>query len=94
MRFPSASADFKLEEPYDGARYDIAVPIDFASGKHVPLQVDHPWDKFVGRRVRREVTVKRKVRGQVIETIERVEGIVKKFSPQTSLFKIVYDERR
>ena len=42
-----------FEEPYDGAKYMVVVPVDFSNQKLVPSETEHPHKRFVRRKVRK-----------------------------------------
>ena len=89
---PTAPPNFILEEPYPGAKYEVAVPIDHENEKLVAKGVTDPNKRFVGRRVRKSVVVKRKIRGEVKPVLTPFEGVVKLYNSKTNLFRITYDD--
>ena len=45
--------EFCFENPYDGAKYSLVVPVDFSNQKLVPSETEHPHKRFVRRKVRK-----------------------------------------
>jgi hypothetical protein len=45
--------EFCFEEPYEGAKYNLVVPVDFSDQKLVPSETEHPHKRFVGRKIRK-----------------------------------------
>jgi hypothetical protein len=43
--------EFCFENPYDGAKYSLVVPVDFSNQKLVPSETEHPHKRFVGRKI-------------------------------------------
>jgi hypothetical protein len=43
--------EFCFEEPYQGAKYNLVVPVDFSDQKLVPSETEHPHKGFVGRMI-------------------------------------------
>ena len=42
LEFPEWPSLFTFEKPYEGARYEIAIPTDFSNSSTVPQKVEHP----------------------------------------------------
>ena len=38
--------EFCFEEPYDGAKYNLVVPVDFSDQKLVPSETEHPHKRY------------------------------------------------
>ena len=84
---PSPS-DLIFTEPYEGAKYQLAVPIDFSDAERVPKETKHPHQRFVGRKVRKIFSTPT---GQALRMKNQsIEGVVKAYQEQRQLFKISY----
>ena len=78
--------DFNFILPYEGAKYEIAVPYDASDNNQVPKEVGHPHNRFLNRRVRKRFSMGGKSKDQVCE------GSVKSYNKRRQLFKVVYDD--
>ena len=76
---------FRLEEPYHGAAYQNAVPVDYELNSNVPKRVAGAEERFVGRHVRTSTT--HPATGRKTKLL----GTVHSWSGKgRNLFKIVY----
>ena len=82
--------DVVFTEPYEGAKYQLVIPIDFSDGERVPKETTHPHRRFVGRKVRKIFPIP--TGGASRMKAEVVEGTVKSYQEQRQLFKISYDD--
>lgn len=54
LEFPEWPPTFTFEKPYEGARYELAIPTDFSQRETAPQKVEHPHKaRFVKRKVRK-----------------------------------------
>ena len=91
FEFEPAPSNLQLVKPYDGARYEVAVPIDFSSGVGVPVEITHPHQRYIGRRVRRDITAKQGGVSRRSDKGNTMTGTVTSYSPHRALFRIDYD---
>jgi hypothetical protein len=81
--------EFSFEQPYPGAKYEIATCHDYSQEAITPSGVKDPYSRFVGRKVRKyfeSTNIKKRHRMQA------VEGIVEKYMKGKRLFRIRYDD--
>ena len=82
--------DVIFAEPYEGAKYQLVIPIDFSDAESVPKQTLHPHKRFVGRRVRKIFPTPTGQASRVKNEV--LEGVVQSYQEQRQLFKISYDD--
>ena len=93
FKLPSAPAEFDFKLPYTGARYKIAEPSDFSSGKEMEVTMKNPHERFVGRRVRKVFRIRRKVRGKAVTVSQPFEGKVRSYEAKRGVFDILYEDK-
>ena len=81
-----APPEFRFEKLYEGAKYEVAVAVDFSNEDIVPKDTVHSHRRFIGRLVRKLFQVKPGL------TLKPFEGEVKSFSEDRSLFKIIFSD--
>ena len=81
--------EFCFEEPYEGAKYNLVVPVDFSDQKLVPSETEHPHKRFIGRKIRKMFEVDDITKKRVAKSFA---GVVLSYSPERQLFKVMYDD--
>jgi len=87
--------EFEFERPYEGARFQVVQPVDHSDSHKIARDAKHPYFKFVGRRVRKTITIGRNRQQNRLEDVGRkqvIKGTVTVFNDRTSLFRIRYDD--
>ena len=90
LDFPEWPSTFTFEIPYEGARYELAIPDELSESGTVPLKVEHPHKaRFV----------KRKVRKAFPHRLERgktewwtIDGVVQDHNWKRGLLRIKYSD--
>ena len=87
--------EFEFEIPYEGARFQVVQAVDHSDSRKIARDAKHPYFKFVGRRVRKTITIGRNRQQNRLQDIGRkqvIKGTVTVFNDRTSLFRIRYDD--
>ena len=93
VQFPSLPLPYILQRPYEGARYDVVIPVDFTDDAVAPLRSEYAYNKWIGRLVRRKMLVTKTRRGVRTEALEPVVCEVISFDERAHLFRVKYDDR-
>jgi hypothetical protein len=89
LNYDQQAAPHSLDfiEPYDNAKYWIAVPTRLDHASALPKQTAHPNMRFVGRKIRKYFSM---LDATKAEMWKPMEGVVKSYSPMGALFKVTY----
>lgn len=85
----SAPDAHRLQEPYNGAKYFVAVPSHIDDEGVLPIKAEHPHHQFVKRKVRRRFKVMNHLKKEISKAFD---GKVTKFYPRRALFRINYSD--
>jgi hypothetical protein len=90
LEFPEWPPTFTFEKPYEGARYELAIPTDFSQRETAPQKVEHPHKaRFVKRKVRKAFP-HRLGRGKT--EWRTIDGVVQDYNWKRGLFRIKYSD--